>query len=482
MEARDLKESMKEQENLTEALVRKWASKVKGLPKDRARGLALVMESTQVAVKNRRRSHELQEDTTSDNAGGFTKYIFPMLRRVWTNMISPEIMSLQPMSSSMGAVFFMEMKHQSEKGTITGGENMSQVLDRNYSSEYTESVIGTGTGAQTLFSAILKWTPIRPNSGTDNGIRVTVKAGAEILYDNGSGALSGVAGGTGTINYTTGAISVTFNAAPANDVPVQVLYYYNSENNHQIPEMYLAISRRPIEAKTRKLKAVWSPEAVDDLRDAHGVDMETEAVSAFANQATLEIDRENIDLLLDNAQFSAEWEFDMAVHGDRELAAIRSLYTVISAVSAKIQKSTKRGQANFIVVPPEVLALMDQLGTHADFKPATPAVERAPSYGAIASDTGIYLAGTLSNKYRVFVDPYLDENSAIKRVLVGLKGRDFYDAGAAYCPYVPLEIVGALTDPSNLETRMAMRTRYANVVLRPDYYGVIEVDGLPTVG
>jgi hypothetical protein len=83
--------------------------------------------------------------------------------------------------------------------------------------EVANEVIGTGTGTATAFSGTLTKKPVEPGS-------VSVTDGVEAFSDDGFGTLTGAAGGTGTVNYGTGAISVTFNAAPANTVEVKADY------------------------------------------------------------------------------------------------------------------------------------------------------------------------------------------------------------------------------------------------------------------
>jgi len=69
--------------------------------------------------------------------------------------------------------------------------------------------IGIGDGYTVTFTATLSKTPIKPGT-------VTVTDGNETFTDNGDGTLTGSLGGTGTINYVTGQITVTFATAPAN--------------------------------------------------------------------------------------------------------------------------------------------------------------------------------------------------------------------------------------------------------------------------
>lgn len=80
----------------------------------------------------------------------------------------------------------------------------------------TDETIGTGDGGTLDFEATLANTPIQPRS-------VKVVADTVELVDDGFGNLVG-SDGSGTINYTTGAISISFNVAPGNGVDINVNY------------------------------------------------------------------------------------------------------------------------------------------------------------------------------------------------------------------------------------------------------------------
>ncbi len=80
--------------------------------------------------------------------------------------------------------------------------------------EVSGEVLGAGDGTATQFSGTLAAAlPIEPGT-------LSITDGTETFTDDGSGRLVGDAGGSGTINYTTGAYSVTFNAAVGNGTNV----------------------------------------------------------------------------------------------------------------------------------------------------------------------------------------------------------------------------------------------------------------------
>ncbi len=78
-------------------------------------------------------------------------------------------------------------------------------------------VIETGDGSTKAFTGNLAAHPVEPGT-------LVVADGVETFADDGSGRLAGSAGGSGTINYRTGAYAVTFNANVVNAVEVTAGY------------------------------------------------------------------------------------------------------------------------------------------------------------------------------------------------------------------------------------------------------------------
>ena len=74
-----------------------------------------------------------------------------------------------------------------------------------------------------------------------------------------------------------------------------------------IPEVDLQLRSQAIVAKTRKLKAVWSPEFAQDLNAYHSVDAEAELTSMLSEYISLEIDLEILDMLIGDAVTQDYW-------------------------------------------------------------------------------------------------------------------------------------------------------------------------------
>jgi hypothetical protein len=468
----------------------------------------------------------LQEDTLSTNTGYFTKYVFPILRRVWPNLIANQLVSVQPMTSPSGLVFYKESVYDDRKGTmlppngitgtatdmsydgeLTAGSNMRQNFGKYYSSEfvdYDSVCTDTGTSSTVLTQASTNcrttdWSPIRDNGTSgqrtfftraiyrvvDNAgtgevtITATMNASGNLVDDQATPAT------VGTFDITTGNWSITaydetgVASTFVDNTVIYFQYFVNWElvfqtSGASVPSISLNLTSVPVIAEEAKLKAQWTQTSVEDLRSQHGRDAETELVADFANEVMLEIDRQIIDDLVAGAQHAAAYTYASTTPG--ELETIRELLTIIGSVSGRIHKVGRRAPANFVVVGPGVSNLLDQLSTHGDFSTIEQNVV-PPSYGPMTSNYGITRVGTLCRKWAVYLDPFIDET----KILVGRKGNSFLDAAYAYCPFVPLQMTPTFFDPNTFTHTKGMWTRFAKKMLRPEDYGVITCSGLPTV-
>lgn len=437
--------------------------------------LAQLFENQLGELKHFREKHMLGEDTTTVNTAPFIKYTFPLLRRVWPSLIAPEIVSIQPMSAPVGAVFYFELKYGDSKGTTTSGDKLVKDFNRNYSSEYIDGEsIGTGNASTTVFtganSGNVAWTPVRAST-------VKVVAGAVSGADDGAGNITGVGISAGTINYVTGALSVTFSVAPASGVAVLTTYQYNSEGSTKIPTVNVDIALVAVTAKSRKIKALWSSEAADDLKALHGVDAEQELVAGVGSELSLEIDREIIEDLRLGAT-GATTSYDMTVPStERELDHIRGALTPITLLANQIGKNTLRGPANFMVMSYDFAAQIEQLSTDGFFRPVFAGDADALARVEGPQTFGVMKMGTVMSRYMAYKDPYLTAN----KVVMGYKGNSFVDAGYIWAPYVPLQISSTFLDPNDFKFRKGIRTRYSKLLARSEFYAVLTLNNLSTL-
>jgi len=252
-----------------------------------------------------------------------------------------------------------------------------------------------------------------------------------------------------------------------------------------IPEIELELKSEPIVAKTRKLKAIWTPELAQDLNAYHSVDAEAELTQMLSEYVSLEIDLEILEMLQQNAFTTDFWSAKVgydynsgtgtfAIDSNAAAASayqkstwFQTLGIKLQKVSNKIHQLTMRGGANFIVCSPNVATILESMN----------GFSANPGKDALTFSAGVTNIGSISNRYDVYKNPYMTENV----ILLGFKGSNFFETGAVYAPYVPLIMTPLVYDPTNFTPRRGVMTRYAKKIVRPEFYGKIIVDGLETL-
>ena len=254
-----------------------------------------------------------------------------------------------------------------------------------------------------------------------------------------------------------------------------------STDNLTIPEINLEMKSIAIVAKTRKLKAVWTPEFAQDLNAYHSIDAEAELTSMLSEYISQEIDLEILDMLMNNALVEENWSVTTGekYDGNNQWATantgeaynqgtwFQTLGTKIQKVSNKIHAKTMRGGANWLVCSPDVATILESIPGYA-----------ADTDGNSSSFAmGVQKVGQLANRFTVYKNPYIQSNT----ILMGFRGTQFLETGAVYAPYVPLIMTPLVYDPTNFTPRKGVMTRYAKKIVRPEFYGKINVRGLHTL-
>jgi hypothetical protein len=238
----------------------------------------------------------------------------------------------------------------------------------------------------------------------------------------------------------------------------------------------IQILKETVEAKTRKLSARWTFEAAQDASAVHGIDIEAEIMQALAQEITVEIDQEMLNNLRALSGAAAATYDQTAVSGTATYVGDEhaALAVMINQQANLVASRTRRGAANWCVVSPTALTVL-QSATTSSFARTTEGTFEAP--------TNTKLVGTLNNSMRVFVDQYAADDT----VLLGYKGPTETDAAAFYCPYIPLMSTGPVMDPSTFEPVVSFMTRYGYQELTntanslgnaADYLSQVAVTGL----
>ena len=316
----------------------------------------------------------------------------------------------------------------------------------------------------------------------------------QFTKDNGDGTLSFIVSASSNVTYTAAAdgdgnnfvsCSINFTTQPteANRGDFEDTAGDATSDSLAIPEVDLQLKSQAIVAKTRKLKAVWSPELAQDLNAYHSVDAEAELTSMLSEYISMEIDLEILDMLITDATTTDFWsatpgeDYDGSGTGEgnwnittfygTRYEWYQTLLGKIQKVSNEIQRLTLRGGANFVVVSPTVATILESI----------------PGY-SVSTDgnksqfaAGVQVAGSIQNRFTVYKNPYMTENT----LLVGFRGSNFLETGAVYSPYVPLIMTPLVYDPSDFTPRKGVMTRYAKKMIRPEFYGKIHCKDLNLV-
>ena len=350
--------------------------------------------------------------TSAGNVASLNRVILPVIRRVMPTVIANEIVGVQPMTGPVAQIHTLRVRYAEGFTSSASPAN------------------GPGTDTTAGEEALSPFKIAQGYSGTASGVTST----------------DGRAGATAAMEGT-----------PGRKLNVQIL-------------------KQPVEAKTRKLSARWTFEAAQDAQAMHGLDIEAEIMAALAQEITAEIDQEILYSLRSLA--ATEYTYNQATVsgtatyvGDEHAA----LAVLINRTANLIAQRTRRGAANWAVVSPESLTVLQS---------ATTSAFARTTEGTFDAPTNNKFVGTLNGAMRIYVDSYAATGTA---VLVGYKGTSEADAAAFYCPYIPLMSSGVVLDPATFEPVVGFMTRYGYVELTNaassfgnagDYLGEIAVTGL----
>ena len=457
----------------------------------------------------------------------------PLVRKVFGQIAAKEFVSVQPMNLPSGLVFFLDFQYGTTKAPFSSGQSVygnTASADLNpFGNTNTDGLYGAGRFSYSINNATASVTPAATASAEwsdfnfdsdysasavgDQWIKVTVTGtGLSNADFEGVRAFQLVSGstvsvpafttydGTNVYFYVSGSVAGG-TGSPMGDV--EIVYQkqptdryrgdfedgntaLNSANNPiSIPEINVQMKSSAIVAKTRKLKAVWTPEFAQDLNAYHALDAEAELTSILSEYISLEIDLEILDMLMDSAAAGTEvWSavnnrsiVDNGVDGtvsdlgfyNSQGQWFQTLGTKIQKLSNIIHQKTLRGGANFMVLSPTVATI----------------IESIPGFAADNADVekmnyafGVQKVGALGGgKIKVYKNPYMTEN----QILLGFRGTQFLESGAVFAPYIPLIMTPLVYDPDTFTPRKGLLTRYAKKMVRPEFYGLIKVNGLNTL-
>jgi len=295
--------------------------------------------------------------------------------------------------------------------------------------------------------------------------RYTSKTGAEALFNEADASFSAGGGTTGAAGTNpVGAVDGLdpWDATPGFTNPTGVATSSGEDfgGATTLNQMTFTIEKHTVTAVERGLQAGYTVELAQDLKAVHGLDAETELSNLLSNQIIAEMNREVVRTLYKVSTTGAEltatpgtFDLDVDANGRWSVERFKGLMFQIEREANRIAQTTRLGRGNVLLVSADVasaLAMTGKLdvGGLKDGEVLT------------VDDAGATYVGTLNNKYKVFIDPYMANGDANQFAVVGYKGEGLGKAGMFYCPYVPLTKHNAI-DPNTFQPKIAFKSRYA---------------------
>jgi hypothetical protein len=378
------------------------------------------------------------------NIKGYDPILIQLVRRAMPNLMAYDICGVQAMSAPTGLIFAMRSKYRSPAAAAGahGAEAMFNEADTAFS----------GATAASTFSG---HTAGGANRGATGALGGNFGFVDPFLNSSVLGDPTGASGLTQGVGLST-----------------------NAGEGLTPNEMGFSIERVAVQANTRALAASYSIELAQDLKAVHGLDAETELANILSTEILAEINREVVRNVYRTARLGAQQTdlyyktiagglttggspyggvYDLIQDSDGRWSAekFRGLMFQIERECNQIAKDTRRGKGNFIICSADVASAL-AMGGFLNISPAL-------NVSLDVDDTGNTFAGTLNGKIKVYIDPYVDTAATNPNfICVGYKGTSPYDAGLFYCPYVPLQMMRAVTTDT-FQPKMAFKTRYGMV-------------------
>lgn len=532
-----------------ETLVQKWGPVLEGIDDDYTRRVCaqLLENQAKSIVQEKMNLDEAisAATTTTGQLGTFQKFAFPLVRRVYPKLIANMLVGVQPMQGPVSQVFYLgnDRAHGDTIQTVYSKFNLTY-------KGLTAQKIGSASGTASERNIAGGATGVAQGTFLDkDGVQIPVgTAGLDGDDAIGGFDLSNVIAGTSSMDefIGAGAGSGTMGGQIAAWPNVNAVMGYNLSGGERltgtgIPEMTFHIEQEAVVAQTRKMRALWTLEASQDLKAYHNLDLERELTDLLSKELQLEIDREliedlrmiaygrhntnagGVDLRLTDddyinlgnrtdgvfpgldsqaatttfvpAQFTYDFGGAQGTGSDTSLGSAKqasNIFVIDFSQSSLSLYPRHVGEVYSNLLAIINLASQDIYRTTmrgpGNWLLTSPLVasllESASKLeGGIQAADGPTNMGRNSIEYKgKFMgryDLYVDPMYPLDEILIGYKGANAMDAGYCYCPYIPLQQLPTIVDPETFQPRKGILTRYGKVTIEPynRFYRIVRIIG-----
>jgi len=391
---------------------------------------AVILENQEKEMKESRSFLTEAEMSTADAVANWDPVLISLVRRSMPNLMAYDICGVQPMSGPTGLIF--AMKARMGEGATSVGEALFDEAD-------------TADGNVTLTGS---------------------QAGAEPGVLNDSGATASVTSDAAIPDIWGVNTAGDYNVKGADTTAAGEAY---GASGSLFQDMGFTIEKATVTARTRALRAAYTMELAQDLKAIHGLDAEAELSNILSTEILAEINREVVRTIYltakEGAQTTADpgiFNLDTDSNGRWSVEKFKGLMFQIERDCNDIGILTRRGKGNILVASADVASALSMAGVLDQGGGAN----GAGNLSVDPSPAGSTFAGTINGRIKVFVDPYnsvVSTSAANNWYVAGYRGTNAYDAGLFYCPYVPLQMVRAVSE-TTFQPRIAFKTRYGMAV------------------
>jgi len=412
-------------------------------------------------------------DTYASNDARLPKILIPMIRRTFPELITNEIVGVQPMSGPVGLAFALRYKYSAD--TI-GNTAAADTTAASHIGDATDATTGnTGSAAQGSAGA-----PDGELGHNYLGTSFTGVSSSTVQAGTKAAASVGTLEGINTAHWLSAGLDSQDEGFAA------ALSAFELDKASSAPTVELSFEKTAVEAGTRRLNARWSVELEQDLKNMNGIDVDAELTNAMSYEIQAEIDREMIIRMVQaaiggghNTGYStykvsaadARWQ------GERN----RDFYQKLIIEANRMAVRNRRGAANFVVATPSVCAILEML----------PEFSWMTVNGNVNTQpVGVAKVGNVGGRFNVYRDTRTEAaynlgqgyqgSTRVEYALLGYKGPEYYDTGIIYCPYIPVMVQRSI-DPNSFYPKVGMLTRYGvvdHLFGAVNYYHVVFVVGL----
>ena len=510
-------------------LVEKWEPALEGIQDDyirRTTAQLLENQAKQIVSEKINEAAVGTGSTTVGQLGTFQKFAFPLVRRVYPELIANKIVGVQPMQGPVSQIFYL--------GNSRIYDQKTETVYSKYQMTYA-GLASSKIGSLQNTSHAKSQGAARPNA-----------SGLDVDVDGGDFSTTSV------LVASAGGPSSTYGGQIASWPADNTTMGWTVSGGERltgsgIPELQFHIQQQAVVAGTRKMRALWTLEASQDLKAYHNLDLERELTDLLSKELSLEIDREILEDLrmlgygfngagpvatlgnwtaealdmgnpnafgdtgrvqppvnptagaaagstiqgndpgfapsaftydqnglaqpaetVDSNVFVMDFTQSSLSFSPRHVGeTYANLLAVLNLASQDIYRTTHRGPGTVLITSPLIASLLE---SSAKLEGGIESTDKPTNMG-----NTIAYKGKFAGKYDLYVDPLWPEDE----ILMGYKGANAMDAGYVYSPYIPLQQLPTITDPESFQPRKGILTRYGKAAITPAhrFYRIIRIVG-----